>query len=182
MSVTFYPSPTTILGWDIECACGNTYLSEEQAPMTYKVVEATLARFKAENFSLVGCEEDCLYYGNWAKAIEDGPLAPEVNMANGNSYRVLEALGLMLDEGGFSEACVGSLPAEDFLGRVLMALAVAPRSAERPTYSVQGDESDTSSAVMIMCGVGEGYLQERLEELRTVAEFAVEENRKVLWS
>ncbi|MFD9047753.1 hypothetical protein, partial [Streptomyces zaomyceticus] len=78
-----------------------------------------------------------------------------VNMANANAARVLDVLG-------FDELC-GEVGARDFLGRVLMALALEPEDAGRPS-SVEGRVVD--------CGRPVGYVQARLEELRVLGEEA----------
>ena len=49
----------------------------------------------------------------------------EINMSNSNAAVVCAALGIDLD----AEGWCGSLPAEDFLGRVLVALAIQPAAS-----------------------------------------------------
>ncbi|MEU3708368.1 hypothetical protein AB0E82_39530 [Streptomyces anulatus] len=87
-----------------------------------------------------------------------------VNMANANAARVLGALG-------YAEPC-GVDDAESFLGRVLIALAVDPVDAGRPA---------TAKGRLIDCGRPQGYVQERLGELRALAEFARERRLDVVW-
>ncbi|MFJ4879885.1 hypothetical protein ACIP93_32425 [Streptomyces sp. NPDC088745] len=89
-----------------------------------------------------------------------------VNMANANAARVLDVLGY-----GYDELC-GDAEAEDFLGRVLVALAVAPADAGRPA-TVDGNVID--------CGRPAGYTQTRLEELRELAEDACARRLRVAW-
>ncbi|MEW1639334.1 hypothetical protein AB0469_35430 [Streptomyces sp. NPDC093801] len=72
-----------------------------------------------------------------------------VNMANSNAARVLEVLGF--------DELAGDADAEDFLGRVLVALALAPVDAGRPS---------TAEGNFIDCGRTAGYTQRRLDELR----------------
>lgn len=179
MSVTFAPAMAPIVGWDLACVCGARYLEADQPLMAYEEALGALTLVKAQNKGFLACEdEDCFLYGIHPHAVEEGPQAPEVNMANGNTVAVMEALGIKTDEVSFEAVCSGSLPAEDFLGRVLMALAVAPVSAERPTLV----EKNEGQATFVQCGVREGYVQEKLLELQAVAEFAVRENREVSWA
>lgn len=99
---------------------------------------------------------------------------PSVNMSNANAATVFESLGLSLAP----DYC-GSLPAEDFLGRVLMAEAVAPEDAGVPAMTTMSLEG---GATMIDCGRPEGYTQTRLAQLRQVAEFAQERGASVVWA
>jgi hypothetical protein len=93
-----------------------------------------------------------------------------VNMSNANAARVCETLGIDLDEEGWC----GSLPAADFLGRVLMALAVLPVDAGVPWHEVPGP-----GARMIECGRPEGYTQDRLGQLRELADWAVAHDAEI---
>ena len=87
-----------------------------------------------------------------------------VNMSQGNAARVCETLGIDLDEEGWC----GSLPAVDFQGRVLVALALSPADEGMPSYEHPGP-----GATMIEAARRPGYLQERLGQLRELADWAV---------
>lgn len=196
MSVSFFVAMAPIVGFDLECVCGTRYLTEGEEPMSQEVATATLVTVKAAGGGLSTCEdEDCFEYGIFLKALDGGPASPEVNMANGNVRPVLEALGLAPDGADFGDICCGSAEAEDFLGRVLMALGVAPVSAERPVQiwatadnlartSVEGRLAYETPVgpTWVECGVPEGYVQTRLTQLLEVAAFAVECGREVCWS
>lgn len=100
----------------------------------------------------------------------------EVNMSNSNAATVAATLGIDLEEWGWC----GSLPAEDFLGRVLLALAITPTDAGVPAHQLQpGDSAGVfgtvreSGPMFIDCGRREGYTQERLGQLRELADWAV---------
>lgn len=178
MSVTFAAAPGVLLGWDVVCVCGAKYLEEGQALLTRDEVDGLITLFKAEEKGLAGCEEDdCFIYGLFGKAVYEGGDSPEVNMSNMNSVALLEVLGLKTDEDDFADVCCGSKAAEDFKGRVLMALAVAPVSAERVTEATLFE----SGAMMVTCGVEEGYVQEKLEALLSVADFALSQGVEVCW-
>jgi hypothetical protein len=115
-------------------------------------------------------------------------VAPEMNVSNTNAFGILEALGFVdVDdaaqcaiEGGSDESpswCSGVVSADDLLGRVLMAQALAPidpgRSPER-TIGSQG-------ATVIDAGRRVGYLQEKLETLGEIATWAKSRNLSIAW-
>lgn len=102
-----------------------------------------------------------------ADVIRDVPAAEElaVNTSNSNAFRVCETLGIDLE----AEGWCGSLPAEDFLGRVLVALAIEPADAGRPATV----DAAPGRATFIDCGRPEGYVEERLGWLRELADWAV---------
>lgn len=177
MSVTFYPTLGEVLGWDVTCVCGATYLEADQNLLSYDEAKNLVSILRVTG--LANCEDsDCFTFGIFPSAIHAGGEGPTVNMSNGNSVAVLEALGLKTDEDDFSDVCCGSLSAEDFKGRVLMALAVAPISPERVTEVTNLPTGST----IVNCGREEGYLQEKLEQLLEVADFALEAARSVTWA
>ena len=179
MSVTFSATMSNLVGWDVECVCGATFLSEGEQPMTRDQVETLLYSFRDNPRGLENCkDDDCYYYGIYSKAITEGPESDSVNVANGNSVPIFEALGLMHEGVTFEDVCAGSMPAEDFLGRILMHMAVAPVSAEKPTLVNQG----ARGAKEIVCGRPEGYVQDQLARLQAIAEFAVAQGRDIMWS
>lgn len=93
-----------------------------------------------------------------------GAASEEVNMANANATRVLSVLGY--------DELAGNAEADDFLGRVLVALALVPVDAGRPA---------TAEGRFVDCGRRVGYVQERLEELRELAEGARLRGLPVYW-
>ena len=88
----------------------------------------------------------------------------EINMSNSNAFRVCGTLGIDLE----AEGWCGSLPADDFLGRVLLALAIEPVDAGVPAHELPG-----IGPRWIECGRPEGYAQERLGQLRELADWAI---------
>ena len=88
----------------------------------------------------------------------------EINVSSANAVVLCDALGINLAEEGWC----GSLPAEDFLGRVLVALAVQPSDEGIPTHEVP-----TGGVRWIECGRRPGYIQDRLAQLHELAEWAV---------
>lgn len=118
----------------------------------------------------------------------DGGWAPnelEVNMASGNAALVCAALGLTPTEEGW----VGELAPQDFLGRVLLALAVSPADEGMPSRDLQpGDDAGPLLGVVreggprIIQGARHpGYLQERLTQLRALADWAVAHDAPVFY-
>lgn len=96
------------------------------------------------------------------------PQAPALNMANGNAYRVMDLLGLPVES-------VGECAGEEFLARVLLALALgeaAVDAAGRPNV-VDGMWTDVGTAADYMAG--------RLIELHALAEAACRHREPVTW-
>lgn len=104
----------------------------------------------------------------------------EVNMSNSNAHRVCQALGIELDP----DWC-GNSDAEVFLGRVLLALALSPADEGIPAheipFGVPGRPAWTGQARFIECGHAPGYLQDRLAQLRELADWAVANQAVVMW-
>lgn len=96
---------------------------------------------------------------------------PQVNMANGNAAQVFDLLGV-----DFDGDC-GETSAQDFLGRVLIALALVDTTAD----DTDGTPSATNTR-WTDCGRRPGYLAEKLGVLWEVATWAVEHNTAVRWS
>lgn len=98
--------------------------------------------------------------------------APVVNMCNRNAWFVGAALGITPIDGELS----GSTTPIDFLGRVLLAQAISPADAGTPAYAHPGTggrfiEGDRPTA----------YLQDRLDQLRDLAEWAIAHGRDSIW-
>jgi hypothetical protein len=111
-------------------------------------------------------------FSGWNPETESFVDHESVDFSMSNASLVLDALGL--DPVDMS----GALPADDFLGRVLMAEAVAPHDEGLPSY----DDTQATGPTWIECGRREGYLQERLAELRELAEAAKNEGAEVSWA
>lgn len=177
MSITFTSTPGPVIGWKATCCEKGTPLSFED----YPTAEAWLREHRENPTPLGNCDdEDCLIYGATLDAVE-AVTRPAVNVANGNASVLLAALGLLGDdldaEARQDVLCGGSVPAEDFLGRILLALAVAPSDAGVPAHEIPGP-----GARFVECGRSEGYLQDRLGALRGVADFAITQDTEVVWN
>lgn len=165
MSVTF-SSPGTVIGWKLSCGC----LDAEG--LSFDTYQEAVGYFDAHGFS-VELLATCADADNCASEPPSiGPIyeeePPYVNVSNANAIRLLEVLGLpcTFDMLGDSE------PADDFLGRVLMALAVNPADPGLPAIE-EGNVID--------CGRRPGYLEDRLGQLRDVAAWAAAHRKVVMW-
>lgn len=85
--------------------------------------------------------------------------APSVNVSNVNAGHLLGVLGL-----DCPDLC-GTIGGFDLLGRVLVAVAVNPCDAGVPV---------TQTGVMVDCGRCPGYTDDRLDDLHSIAEWAIE--------
>lgn len=185
MSVSFYPE--VVSGKSvIVCGCEG-WKSSEFA--TYGGAYAAML----EQVVVSKCSDEfCQAYPDLF--IVSSEASPEVNVSNVNAEGVLDNLGIMVGE-DFSERCVGSMPAADFKGRVLMALALVPVDEGAPAYQLtEAPEGGAGSSLLAGLGLGAergpqfwvgarpaGQVQATLRQLLEVAEFAESEGRQVVW-
>lgn len=101
--------------------------------------------------------------------------SPQVNCNGGNAGRILAVLGLPTDP--------WNLPLDfedptgvDFLGRVLLALAIEPQDEGMEMYATYTDTDRFQEGAR-----HEGYMQDVLRELIKVGEYAVSHGRQVSW-
>lgn len=182
MSVTFHPDLAPVIGFAVAC-CQS---AADQAPRygTNDDARAALADAQlremadqvTERTVMPGCDiPDVCVLIEYALNVfpvdaDHAAPPPSLNASNANAAELLSALGVP------GEPC-GSLPADDFLGRVLTALAVAPSDPGRPVTVV-----DTpGTARHYDMGRRPGYLQDKLTDLRAVAEWARDHGREVVW-
>lgn len=188
MSVTFRPTRGPISHYSVECA--NCNVTDPTRFATFDEASAFVATVAMRLATVTGCVAEDGYceqatFTNEHETVGD---VPEVNVANTNAMDVLDALGVDFrfepteeererDFFGLAGVeLVGTLDAGDFMGRVLTALAVAPASAEIPMHAAVGAPN------MIRGYREEGYVQNRLNELHEVAQFAMDHGREVTWS
>lgn len=109
----------------------------------------------------------------------------EVNMSNVNAVRVAETLGFRLDPDHDGDL-FGAMDATEFMGHVLVGLALAPADEGMPAHELApgdpGRPAWAGDARWIEGGRHAGYMQDRLEQLRGLAQWAVDNNAKVVWS
>lgn len=159
MSVTFSPAMDTTVPHVVTCICGEwttgvVYPSYDMARMMLKDLKPS-------------CSD---LYCDYAYAVPEVS-EPEVQMSNSNAFMLLSLLGLALSE-DFSDYCSGSIPAEDFLGRVLLAQGLNPADAGSDTIVVGN---------MVDCGRPEGYTDAKLDAMREVADWAIANKREIVW-
>lgn len=111
----------------------------------------------------VGCDECTAYNG---PLISERFATQSINMSNGNAVGVLDLLGYT------DESMYGECDAQDFLGRVLMAIAVAPADEGRPTFQ---------DGNILFGGTEPGYKQNRLRQLYDLALSATKSGTSVVW-
>lgn len=143
----------------ITCICGAwssgvVYPSYDMARMMLKEVKPACADI----------------YCDYAYALPQ-VVEPEVQMSNSNAVSLFDVLAIGVGE-DFSDRCSGSLPAEDFLGRVLIAQGLNPTDAGSDTIAVGN---------FVDCGRPEGYIDSKLDSMRQVAEWAVANERNIVW-
>lgn len=186
MSVTFTAEyqPSDTAGFVIACCDG----SVEHAPVfadyvtakaAYEDGELTLLASDADRPLLPGCEmpDICPDYGWMIREVHTMQI-PDVQASNANARTLLNALGYGTDDSdrdpfACTEELSGSEDADSFLGRVLLALAVLPEDAGLPVVTT-GRVHD--------CGRAPGYVQEKLNGLRTLAQWCQEHGRAVSWA
>jgi len=160
MSVSFSPEFDGSVPHTYECVCG-----EWKSGVIYPTRIDALNAY-ADQVS--GCTDP---YCGTAYAVPVIP-EPEVNLSNTNADEVLSYLGLATGDSDFADYCVGTMPAEEFLGRVLMAEALVPEKSGLTTMQIEN---------VVYCGRPDDYLATRFAKLREVAEWAISNNRSVSW-
>lgn len=122
----------------------------------------------------------------------DSLVGPPVDFNTARAVEVLAALGFVPAPGEDIWSILGGeVPAQDFLGRVLVAQCLSPVDEGCEGRILTSAEVAADPVLSLLTGtrttveVGhrrEGYLQERLEELRELAETALREGFDVGWS
>lgn len=187
MSVTFRPVEGPIDHYTVVCV--NCDISHPEKFATYEDASNFIRAVRECTAAVTGCKREEYYCSEAAftNACEAVGEVPETNVAFGNAIDLLDALGVDFrfeptpeeaenDIFGVAgvELC-GTLDAEDFMGRVLTALALAPESAEIPSHAAVGAPN------IIRGHREEGYVQNRLRELHEIAQFAIDHDRQVTW-
>lgn len=162
MSVTFsVESP--LIGWVTSCPCGTVRTSKMYE--TYDAVRAAIDA-KIEHPSCDNCTE----YGEapYADAVTLFDEAPELNVSNTNAGTLLRALGIYEEDGDLT----GTLPGAELASKVIQARVMEPQDVGVPEMKY-GAVTD--------CGRHPGYVQDRLETLQEVANFAWDKGVAVTW-
>ena len=182
MSVTFSVTMQhdEAIAWNLTCEVTGRL---NDAPLTWeRASEVTFAH-------KVTCpDEVCQQYGPDKDEVRLNGVRSDldVNVSNSHAAYLLDALGLDTDD------LCGALPAQDFLGRCLVAEAVAPADPGTPTYvATPQDASGLSTlaaaftlagATVIVGGRPEGYLHDKMVRLIALAEYAQSVGSSVSWA
>jgi hypothetical protein len=178
MTVTFTAELGPIRAHVITCICRGAiaqaprYGTYQDALADLPAVDARVDATGQRRQPLPGCTDPdlCPDYSLHVHAIEDLE-RPEINVSNANAMVILEALGYgILTE---YDELFGAASAEEFRGRVLTALAVAPEDEGVPFHQVADN--------VFECGRRPGYLQGRLAELHELADWCIQHDRPVQW-
>ncbi|MEW2434232.1 hypothetical protein AB0952_08625 [Streptomyces caniferus] len=173
MSLTFAPSRGITVAHVVTCGCAG---ATERAPRYGAWADADdgagRANAAAQRTPLPGCEmpDVCPQHPLHAEELDaDGPV-PDVNVHGGTARFLLPLLGLPAAD-GTDEVC-GDLPAGDFVGRVLVALALAPQGT--------GPGAMRAGSASVDCVPG--HLRARLHDLLRVGQWCVAHDRRVVWA
>ena len=158
MSVTFSVEQDSC-EFKIACSCGETVLSDTFSDFSsaFEVLPT---------YSNTCADEFCATYPARIVAIEDERLS--FNVSNTNAAYIFDALGVVDED----ERMSGAMPADDLLGRVLLAEAISPSDAGLPAFT---------EGSVTYCGRPAGYLDEKLTALREIASYARTEKVLVVW-
>ena len=170
MTVTFtaeWSSPVS--GWQVSCCCDTV------VPRPFQTRDAALEWLRTDLSALLpleGCTDSwCASEPKVVEPVETDP-APLVNVSNSNAATILRALGVQV-----GDLC-GSMPADDLMGRLLVASALSPADTGVPRRVSGGD----GRATLVDFGCDAGYLQDRFEQLCAVARFAADRGVDVMWA
>lgn len=168
MTVTFFPVSTDTRV-RLVCIC-KTIKSNE----IFSNPAEAYAFLRSPEYTHIECPDE---YCNEHRYVESVVETPEMNISNINARFMLEALGYDTQD------LMGSATAEDFAGRVLMALAISPVDEGIPTHddSTYDANGERVGMQMISGGRSANYLQDHLEDLRTVSTWATENETTISW-
>lgn len=188
MSVTFTAGWRPATQFAVTCGCERATALAVRHDTYEEASVAALSTGPARR-ALPGCAmpEICPEYPLYVHDVDpEGEFTPEVNVSQRHAALLAGLLGLTAPEtidaaqtlprpahdGGGPADDAGQLPAEDFLGRVLVALALTPEDEGVDGYW---------NGRLHMGGRRAGYLQLRLAELHDLAQWCVGRGRDVAW-
>lgn len=94
-----------------------------------------------------------------------------LNLSNANARMILGLLGYGYDHPEEVDELVGTLEADMLEARCLLTLGFMPVE-NKGIPAIETGGPGTGSARILECGVAEGYVEDRIERLRKLAEFA----------
>lgn len=197
MSVSFYAALAPAVAYAITCGCEPATMAAPRYGSYEDAVEALGKRDGTELLfptALPGCTmpETCPGYDLHIEAIDADQAAddpcPAVNIGQVNAARILPMLGYEVHETGetffgvptHDDDMYGEADAQEFLGRVLMALAIEPADEGTDTHELPRE--DDRGPHVHQCGRRAGYTEEKLSALHTLAQWCAERGRPVVWA
>jgi hypothetical protein len=193
MTVTFAPARNDA-EWDaqeslphaMECYCG-------QATLVFASYAAAIEARRIQDFPVCG-DEDCFeeyFYGGAYGHIPSVFLAeaPEgdelcVNVSNGSAEHLLGLLGIIAEDDDArtrTYALAGELPAEDFLGRALIASAFVGEGDDTPARWLELPREEGGLRVITQLRDGR-YDTRLLQALADLARWCSQHGRAVTWA
>ncbi|MFE1478596.1 hypothetical protein ACFW6N_32690 [Streptomyces cyaneofuscatus] len=201
MSVTFTADWRPAGHFVVSCGCERATALAPRHDTYEEALAALPATGSRDPLPGCAMPDICPDYPLYVHDVDSDGDIPEVNLSEPNAVRLAELLGLLAPEpsgadttpalsataredrslpgaapdttGPWHAACdAGRLPAGDFLGRVLVALALTPEDSGVDGYW---------SGRIHMGGRRAGYLQRRLAELRDLAQWCADHGRDVTW-
>jgi len=166
MSVTFTLEANPTGAFTAHCYDDNVTLGPVES---YDAILPVLAIHKAQ------CEE-CAAYGIYSQPVMDVSDDFDLNVSSMNGRILLDALGVHTPE------LWGALSGEDFLGRVLLAIAADRDDSGVDSAVIGGASLGQTGATMIDCGLRPGYFADRFGALHALGMEAVRLGREVHWS
>lgn len=192
MSVTFTVETNTadISGWRLEdydgCIGSKTYTDRVDAV-------TALVDLRTGANALPGCpdaDDSSMMDAVHIEAVYVGGPVPELNVSNCNAMTLLDVLGLRpatvdvsaksptsfeeLIELAAADDLYGSATAEDMLGRILVAKALVGEDAGVPSHE--------ATARIFVGGRRAGYINDRLDQLSDLVQFATQRDRLIHWA
>lgn len=159
MSVSFYPEIVSDSPHRVMCICGN--FTGEEFP------SRLLAHASIESRDASEVCSECLLL-----TYEPVDPEPEVQMSNSNAVDLLDLLGIKNGK-DFAERCAGSMSAEELMERALLAEGFAPENSGLTTMRIDN---------VVYSGRPDNYIAQKLAGIRSLAEWALSNGRKVIWS
>lgn len=111
-----------------------------------------------------------------------------VNFSSASALRILDVLGIPVDP---MEGLTGTCDAENFLGRVLLALAIEPDDTGMPAHRIAEDDFPESlrglmrafgGATHLMAARPPGQLQRQLAQLAELGRYCLDHGYLVAWA
>lgn len=169
MSVSVFVELGEASGFQVSCYCPE---AQPEVFGTYDEAYSYALSSELNQVVFSGCElpDVCPYEPVMVNAVHDTSDAPYVNMSSKNAVDVFSTLGVNLMT---ADDWAGTFDAADLYGRITLALGVTDESL--PT-------DDVTYGNVVECGRRQGYVQDKLQELRTVVEYAQQRGRLVCWS